>query len=871
MGTFNVPGYNSFSGCDMIVTARLTTVVGHEVHEKSYSLGSLQTLSISTHQDKRPVRALGNMNAIDYTMGQRTIAGSMVFAVFDRHFATAMFEDLKEIKGSAIILADELPPLDITITFANEYGRTSRMALYGVRLVNEGQVMSINDVYTENTYQFVANALEPLNKGETNGSKKSIKNNSIISPATSYSRNQDSIGENIVNYVYNNNINITGQDIKLTVEVEQPKNDYMLGIAKFQLSPKQVNGRIDISNMTNGKVHKIYLENLSNQNIIYSELEYGKYSAVYYGEEDYIFSNTVTFSIEGQRNVNIEKNDQPIIEKVSHDSIQITCNNTSHTHVEYYINGTNRNVEIETVELLSKKATINNLSPNAYYVIRTTDLKNSYSKSTTALTLAYEKQDVTMFIDYIINNQSLLMDDLSKYEEILEDIKTSNASNIIDAITSLNNTQKTQELLLYAIKFQNEMNLLFNSSSLSMPSKVLSSPFWDTLKHDDQSVKSNYFYTKKRKNYFDSSLSYPTIHTFTGIPNRRYFSYDILEDNSRGIRCDFCYITDEVRSELEPYKKTDIVSNLDVSKHRMIYPKSSAQTLYEVAARDTKQPNIRMLKAPYIIYDNTLDSIVADLDFTDILGQSKDNFYLCISKLNESLDHTPVRKILFKGQSKELILNKYVTGVSPNNTYLAWIENKSYDIISYSTVFKTFSDTVELDYINTQDAQKEMTAIKKAIENKTGKRQLIDTVFSYVMSFQNIPKRIYESLEQELINYSHNDLYVDTIFTELLKIKFDRNNYIKDLCKKVVIDKNNKTVKFISDKSCHIAKIEYSIGDSLPTKHAKELSSNIVLNDNKAYTLLYLVESSLIATSGFILINNVTNEYYSYNLKVEVI
>ena len=174
--------YNSYSGCDMVATLQVSSYSG--LKDNVYTLGSLQTISISTHQDKRPVRSLGNINAKEYTMGQRTIAGSLVFAVFDRHFADAMFKDSLDAinqtesqKISTIILPDELPPFDITISYANEYGHTSRMALYGVRLVNEGQVMSINDIYTENTYQFVATALEPLNKDENVG--QAYKNQTI--------------------------------------------------------------------------------------------------------------------------------------------------------------------------------------------------------------------------------------------------------------------------------------------------------------------------------------------------------------------------------------------------------------------------------------------------------------------------------------------------------------------------------------------------------------------------------------------------------------------------------------------------------------------------------------------------------------------
>ena len=165
MAYFTINGYDSYSGCDIVVTATLPlkTESGDSVY---FTLGSLQTLSVSTHQDKRPVRSLGNINAKDYVMGQRTIAGSLVFAVFDRHFADNI------MKSVGVTMADEIPALDLTINFANEYGRMSKMAIYGVKLINEGQVMSINDLYTENTYQFTALGMTPL-ESEVEGEQKS--------------------------------------------------------------------------------------------------------------------------------------------------------------------------------------------------------------------------------------------------------------------------------------------------------------------------------------------------------------------------------------------------------------------------------------------------------------------------------------------------------------------------------------------------------------------------------------------------------------------------------------------------------------------------------------------------------------------------
>lgn len=158
---------NSFSGADMVA---VMSINGGKV-KGSCVLGTLQTISVSTSMNRMPIRAIGNINAKDYVMGQRTIAGSLVFAVFDKHF---MYEAIEEIGGLSTagnhFLADELPPFDITISFANEYGRTAKMAIYGVRLINEGQVMSINDVFTENTYQYVATDIDYINSYETNTS-----------------------------------------------------------------------------------------------------------------------------------------------------------------------------------------------------------------------------------------------------------------------------------------------------------------------------------------------------------------------------------------------------------------------------------------------------------------------------------------------------------------------------------------------------------------------------------------------------------------------------------------------------------------------------------------------------------------------------
>ena len=151
--------YKTFSGTDMVATFELP--VGGSGGSIVKVMGELQTISYSIHNEKMPVRVLGNMNALGYVFNGRTIAGSLVFTVFDKHWARDLMEEyLKTTKQEAHFMADELPPINITISFANEYGQDARLAIYGVTFVNEGQVMSVQDMYMENTFQYYATDID---------------------------------------------------------------------------------------------------------------------------------------------------------------------------------------------------------------------------------------------------------------------------------------------------------------------------------------------------------------------------------------------------------------------------------------------------------------------------------------------------------------------------------------------------------------------------------------------------------------------------------------------------------------------------------------------------------------------------------------
>lgn len=157
--------YTSYSGCDIVASVNIT-IPGQETITRVF--GSLQTFSYSIHQEKSPVRALGDVNAITYVDGPRTIAGSMVFAVLDKHVIHEIYDEVTK-KGQYVnkhYLMDELPNFDITLSFANEYGRQSTISVYGCTIIDEGQIMSINDIMTENTYHYYATDIKYMDESD---------------------------------------------------------------------------------------------------------------------------------------------------------------------------------------------------------------------------------------------------------------------------------------------------------------------------------------------------------------------------------------------------------------------------------------------------------------------------------------------------------------------------------------------------------------------------------------------------------------------------------------------------------------------------------------------------------------------------------
>lgn len=125
-------------------------------------LGSITTISYSMFRNKKPVINIGRTNINGVTRGSRVFAGSMVFTLINQHWVKDVLaqDTCKDWLGKfSDLKVDELPLFDIMIISANEYGAYCSMFIYGIDVTDEAQTISVEDLFTENVFQFVARDL----------------------------------------------------------------------------------------------------------------------------------------------------------------------------------------------------------------------------------------------------------------------------------------------------------------------------------------------------------------------------------------------------------------------------------------------------------------------------------------------------------------------------------------------------------------------------------------------------------------------------------------------------------------------------------------------------------------------------------------
>ena len=195
-------GYNSFSGVD------IKGVFANQV------IAELQAISYSVTREKAPIYTMGSADPRSFSRGKRGIAGTLIFIVFDRHALLGAFgayadegqqlfflsdkDDLRpeatdvSITGLGVTTAgdsansadatlafqeqnltavdsdqipaapwyvDQIPPIDVTLAAANEYGSLAVMRIYGIEFMNEGYGVSIDDIVSEQQFTYIARTL----------------------------------------------------------------------------------------------------------------------------------------------------------------------------------------------------------------------------------------------------------------------------------------------------------------------------------------------------------------------------------------------------------------------------------------------------------------------------------------------------------------------------------------------------------------------------------------------------------------------------------------------------------------------------------------------------------------------------------------
>jgi hypothetical protein len=194
--------YTSFSGTD------IKAVFASKV------VGEIQALSVQVTREKAGIYTMGSPNPRAFSRGKRGIAGSAIFIQFDRDAVLDTLDDLmfqcdidelrpehaagsttlewelravgsnreaaSPISGQGInespsiaqqesdlttvdsdqqisrpFYADQIPPFDITLSAANEYGDLAIMRIVGVEFLNEGWGISIDDLVSEKQYTYL--------------------------------------------------------------------------------------------------------------------------------------------------------------------------------------------------------------------------------------------------------------------------------------------------------------------------------------------------------------------------------------------------------------------------------------------------------------------------------------------------------------------------------------------------------------------------------------------------------------------------------------------------------------------------------------------------------------------------------------------
>lgn len=150
--------YISFSGTDAVAFIQFPNT-------EPFVIGQVQGIEYAVYREKIPVRTLGRISPKGVARGGVTIAGSIYWALLKENLVDDIRKRVEYLVDIPNLRADELPPFDLFIFFANEYGATAYMAIYGIDIVDAHQTLMITNVLTENVWTFMARDIEEVKAG----------------------------------------------------------------------------------------------------------------------------------------------------------------------------------------------------------------------------------------------------------------------------------------------------------------------------------------------------------------------------------------------------------------------------------------------------------------------------------------------------------------------------------------------------------------------------------------------------------------------------------------------------------------------------------------------------------------------------------
>lgn len=196
MSNFSDPDFNrgnnilGFSGADAKAYISIPAYEGHDAVAGFYQLGTLQTISISTYASKVPTKALGRKDPTGIGRGTRTYAGTLIFNQLNDNVLNNNWDLrkpnreglVKAMSGSRvaghkakkhewdfswdnglvgeIVAPNEVIPFDIVIPLVNETNNKGIIVIKDVDLTHDGQTLSIEDIYIEQQYQYIARSVQ---------------------------------------------------------------------------------------------------------------------------------------------------------------------------------------------------------------------------------------------------------------------------------------------------------------------------------------------------------------------------------------------------------------------------------------------------------------------------------------------------------------------------------------------------------------------------------------------------------------------------------------------------------------------------------------------------------------------------------------